>query len=445
MVGINNKGQSLLEVIVAMAIFALISAAMVSLSLGGLSALEQGGEQTQAEALAQEGVEAVRAIRDSAWNKLVYATSSVSINGSEWEFTGEDTTETIGQYTRTISFADVCRDLSDDIVDCPGSYTDLHSKKVTVIVDWEIRPGVNNSVQKITYLTNWDSINWIQTDWSGGDGQSIWSDATRYDSDDSNLDYGDSGEIKLASLGGGGCGAKVWSFVSSSDYTFDSDKIEVTGGMAQLFSSSGGLDGYTQGMWHLDEASGSIIDFSGNGNDLPNVKGSPQYSQSGKFANSLDFNANSSSYINHGSQDGLNFTGSFTIEAWVYRDVVATTYESVVSKWRETGNKRSYALVINPNNKLELWVSSNGSNETILTAVNTLPTSSWVHITATYDGSNLYIFQNGVLENQVSYSSGIADKASFFSISGADKFNGGNAFFNGKIDEVRISNTARWT
>ena len=77
-IAMNNKGQSLLEVIVAMAIFALISAAMITLSLGGFTALEQGGEHTEAKALAQEGIEAVRAIRDSAWNELIYTTSSVS-------------------------------------------------------------------------------------------------------------------------------------------------------------------------------------------------------------------------------------------------------------------------------------------------------------------------------------------------------------------------------
>jgi len=67
--GNSQKGQSLLEVIIALAIFALISSALVSLSLGGFVGLEQGGEHMQAQALAQEGIEAVRSIRDRAWNE----------------------------------------------------------------------------------------------------------------------------------------------------------------------------------------------------------------------------------------------------------------------------------------------------------------------------------------------------------------------------------------
>ena len=153
----SQSGQSILEVIIALTIFALIAAALASLAVGGLVALEQGGEQTQAEALAQEGIEAIRSIRDGAWNENVYTTSSVAISGGEWVFSGEGTTETIGQFTRTISFKDVCRDASDDIATCPAAYTDVHSQKATVTISWETRPGVTNIVQRISYVTNWDS------------------------------------------------------------------------------------------------------------------------------------------------------------------------------------------------------------------------------------------------------------------------------------------------
>ena len=156
------SGQSLLEVIVAAAIFSLIGAAMISMTVGGFNALQRGGDQTEAEALAQEGLEAVRSIRDGAWNEILYSQSAVEISGSEWIFTGEATDETIGQYTRTITFADVCRDGSDDIVACPGTYTDLHGKKVTCTVTWSPMNGVANSVERVSYLTNWDSLTWVQ-------------------------------------------------------------------------------------------------------------------------------------------------------------------------------------------------------------------------------------------------------------------------------------------
>jgi len=71
----RDAGQSILEVVVARGVFALIAATLMALAIGGLQGLEQGGEQTQAQALAQEGMEAVRSIRDRAWNENTYVIS----------------------------------------------------------------------------------------------------------------------------------------------------------------------------------------------------------------------------------------------------------------------------------------------------------------------------------------------------------------------------------
>ena len=150
-------GQSIVELIIAIAVFSLIGAAMTVMVIGSFTALMQGGEHTEAKALAQEGIEAVRAIKDRAWNENVFSTSSVSINGSQWIFDGEGTTEIIGQFTRVISFDDVCRDSSNNITDCPGDYVDVHSKKATVTITWDIRAGVSNTVKRVSYITNWDS------------------------------------------------------------------------------------------------------------------------------------------------------------------------------------------------------------------------------------------------------------------------------------------------
>ena len=236
----DNDGQSLLEVILAMAIFSLITAAMATMVTGSFTALTQGGEQTEAQALAQEAIESVRSIRDGAWNELVYTTSSASISNNQWIFTGEGSTETIGKYTRIISFSDVCRDSNDDITACPGSYIDVQAKKMTVNVSWNTNQGKSNFVQQVTYLTDWDSQEWKQTDWSGGNGQTIWSDDTRYDSDDGNIDYGTNGEIRLAASGSGNCTVHNWTFDTSSDYTYNPSYIEVNSSMASLLDQGGG-------------------------------------------------------------------------------------------------------------------------------------------------------------------------------------------------------------
>lgn len=278
---INCRGQSIIELIIAMAIFSLIGAAMIVMVVGSFTALVQGGEHTQAKALAQEGIEAVRAIKDRAWNENIYSTSSISVSSGQWVFDGEGTTETIGQFTRTISFDNVCRDSSDDITDCPGDYIDVHSKKATVSISWEIRPGVTNLVQRIAYLTNWDSQEWTQTNWSTGAGQAVWSDVTKYDSDDGNIDISSTGQVELVCAGTQDSDFSLptgisydWLFTTAENYTYDSDKIEVTAGYARLKVSGGATssentlneeftsnaDNWTFSMW---DAGGGEVDPTG--------------------------------------------------------------------------------------------------------------------------------------------------------------------------------------
>ena len=196
---IPNHGQSLLEVVVALAIFALLAATLLALSAGSFIGLTRGGEQTQAASLADEGIEAVRSIHDRAWNELIYSPARVTPNivSGQWELSSAASELIDNKYTRTITFDDVCRNAAGDIVPCPGDYTDAHGKRVTVKVDWLAGAVITNTVERVAYLTNWDSREWTQTDWSGGSGQPTWSDVTKYDSG-SSIDANVPGSLRLA-------------------------------------------------------------------------------------------------------------------------------------------------------------------------------------------------------------------------------------------------------
>lgn len=236
----NNKGQSILEVILAVAIFGLIASSLMALVTGGFTAMIQGGEQTEAELLAQEAIEGVRSIRDAAWNNLIYVTSSIGRSGNRWIFSSENTTETIGKFTRNISFAPVCRDVSNNFTNCPGSYTDIQSKKVTVTVTWNTTKGETNQVQQSTYLTNWDSREWLQTDWLGGSGQALWADTTQYSSDDGNIDNATAGEIALGAAYSVTSLTSTWPLSIASDYLYNNTKIQISSGFASLLDQGSG-------------------------------------------------------------------------------------------------------------------------------------------------------------------------------------------------------------
>lgn len=167
-----NRGQSLLEVIFAVAIFAMIAGVLISTAAGGSLGLMSGGDYARADALAGEALEVVRGMRDGAWNAIPMPTPEIID----------------GRYTRDVTITDI----------------DIHTKKITARVGWDIRPGVATSIERETYLTNWDSKTWRQTDWSGGAGQTTWSDAMRFDSA-SDIEYSKTpGEISLVNTTGPG-------------------------------------------------------------------------------------------------------------------------------------------------------------------------------------------------------------------------------------------------
>ena len=154
---ISSGGQSVIEIVIALALFVIIASSLTFLALGSFDGLERGREFIQAGALAQEGVEAARSIRDRDWGAFSYNRSAVSVSGNRWIFTGEGTTEEIDIFTRTIDFSPVYRDGSGNIVAVggPGAIVDASSTKVIVNITWEIRPGVDNMITRTTYLTNW--------------------------------------------------------------------------------------------------------------------------------------------------------------------------------------------------------------------------------------------------------------------------------------------------
>ncbi len=246
---IAQRGQVLLEAIIALALFSLIVSAMMSLTLGSYEGLLRGGNQTRAEALANEAIEAIKSVRETGWNTATSSPSAVVLSGGHWLLTASSSELIDATFTRTITLADVCRDASHNIATCPAAYTDVNSKKVVVTVSWPQAPLVTDSVQRIAYLTNWDSTDWTQTDWSGGSGQAIWSIPSKYESDDSYLDIRTVlGQVSLLCgnlLDPGfevnaGISTNDWPFTTASNYVYDPSKIEVTGGVAQLVNQATG-------------------------------------------------------------------------------------------------------------------------------------------------------------------------------------------------------------
>lgn len=179
---LENYGSSLLEIVIALSVFLIVSASLAGVILGSFNVFARSDEIVKADNLANSGVEMVRAVRDRAWNELRYGTSSVVIVDGIWQFSGEGTIEYIDGFTRKIEFFNVYRDNNGEIVSetSPGSFLDIYTKDVLVTVGWSVMGDQNSVVERESRLSNWNSFFWGQSDFSGGSGQAEWSDETKF-------------------------------------------------------------------------------------------------------------------------------------------------------------------------------------------------------------------------------------------------------------------------
>ncbi len=242
--GNNKKGFSLVEVLLASSIFVLVVTGLVGAVIYIQQSARINGERTRALLLLNGAMEAVRSIKADSWNEIVFSETGLDNSSGVWELLGEGSSESIDKFSRELQFVDVCRNSSDQIVGCPGDYTDVNTKQVIVTVSWESRPGFFSTVQDSMYITNWTTSDWEQTDWSGGSGQSVWADETSYSSDDGNIDVSTAGQVKLKAISSG-CSDYTWAFDTPANYSYDTGKIEVTSSLAQLLPQSGNVTGST--------------------------------------------------------------------------------------------------------------------------------------------------------------------------------------------------------
>lgn len=152
---LNISGQSIIEVIIALALFVIIVGSGIVAILGALTTTRLAEEETQATTYATQGIDAVESIRNLDWNNLVNGTYGLTNSGGFWAFSGSsDNPDGSGKFTRSVTISDVQRNTSGNIVSSGGTVDD-ESKHILVTVLWDFTPTRNNSVEIESYLTNW--------------------------------------------------------------------------------------------------------------------------------------------------------------------------------------------------------------------------------------------------------------------------------------------------
>ena len=135
----NPSGFSLVEIILASAVFGLLVTALVGTYLYGQEATALAGNRARANMLAEEGLEAVRNIRDPAYTNLTDGTYGLTTTGNQWNLSGSSDTSDI--FTRQVTISSI----------------DTKRKSVTANVTWQQNPQRNGSVALNSRLTYWQA------------------------------------------------------------------------------------------------------------------------------------------------------------------------------------------------------------------------------------------------------------------------------------------------
>jgi prepilin-type N-terminal cleavage/methylation domain-containing protein len=151
----TQSGFSIVEIIIAVAIFLIFASGSVGVVLQAFQSNRLSSEYTVANQFASEGLEAVRSIKNQTYCNIMNM-NSTGIDRSTsnvWEITGEGTNDVLDKYTRTIKVESVDR-LNGDIVSSGGT-NDSDTKKITSSVSWNHTSARPESIDLVTYLTNW--------------------------------------------------------------------------------------------------------------------------------------------------------------------------------------------------------------------------------------------------------------------------------------------------
>ncbi|HYG73398.1 MAG TPA: LamG-like jellyroll fold domain-containing protein [Planctomycetota bacterium] len=186
--------------------------------------------------------------------------------------------------------------------------------------------------------------------------------------------------------------------------------------------------------WTFDETAGlNAADRSGNGNTGTLVNGSSW--SAGKIAGGLRFDG-VDDYVECANNPSLNPVGQLSLSAWVNADT-ATSSKVIVSK--ANGSVLQYTLVRFGNGSLRFNIGTT-SGIAGLSSVTALAANRWYHVAATYDGSTIRLFIDGVLNASVAKSGAMSDCGRGVRIGAGTGTE--SMFFKGSLDDLRIYNQA---
>lgn len=181
-----------------------------------------------------------------------------------------------------------------------------------------------------------------------------------------------------------------------------------------------------KGYWPFN---GSAIDASGSGAN-GTVVGSVTY-PAGHYAQCIAMTGNS--YVNLANPSVFNNMTSFTLSAWIYP---TANNSAIISK--VTPN-RDFVFQVDANGRLNLHITINISTYYHCTSTTVVPLNTWSHVSAVVTPYSVILYRNAsVVASRTLSNIRPAWTGTDMAIGRMSSY----SYFNGRIDDVRIYNTA---
>jgi VCBS repeat-containing protein len=216
----------------------------------------------------------------------------------------------------------------------------------------------------------------------------------------------------------------------ANDGTADSNTVSVSLTVSAAPSS-------LRGWWQLD---GNATDSSGLANNASLI-GSPGF-VAGRIGSALSLNG-TSQYASVPDANSLDLTSGMTLAAWIRPGVTAAATQDILKKASTTGTLvNGYELSLSSAGKVFVRLNQATSTDTFRVNSTTsypLNNTAWMHVAATYDGTTLKLYINGVLEGSVAGPAAIAINSLPLSLGAQSD---ASRFFKGLLDDARVYSTA---
>ncbi|MBW2509387.1 MAG: LamG domain-containing protein [Deltaproteobacteria bacterium] len=193
------------------------------------------------------------------------------------------------------------------------------------------------------------------------------------------------------------------------------------------------------GAWGFEETSGDQVLDSTYGNHDGTLADGATRSPNGVFGRALETNGQAG-HVSLRTMDAD--AAGLTIMAWINADDFGVADARIISKSNGSAEQdHLWMLSTVSGPRLRFRLKTDGNTSTLVGTDATLAAGTWIHAAATYDGSTMKLFQDGVLVGSLP-KAGLIDRDLLVPVwIGANPGAPGQVF-DGRIDEVQVFNRA---